>query len=281
MKITSIELYSNGKNSASFSFRDPAAKNPYIVQGVFGLDADEIVPKFYGFSSDGASKYYDMGLKSREIVIRVALNPNLALRKAYSDLRDDLYRVISASRTGKVELRFNNGTATVASIFGLVTKFEAPHFNQLPEVQLTIYCEDPMFRAIKPVEVSFFSLGTEMNIKDQYSTSPHGFSFDIKFTQDTPSFIMKDQQETWIFTVTPGTIGANTGFKTNDEFYFSSEFNEKKVYIKRATATILLVDKVQLGSTWPMIFPGSNQFEIVTGNFDWNTFTYYPTYWGV
>lgn len=281
MRITSVELYSNNRNAASFSFRDPGAKNPYIVQGIFGLDADEIVPKFYGLSPDGSNKYYDLALSNREIVIRVALNPNVNLKKSYSDLRDDLYRVIASSRTGTIQLRLNNGLATVAAISGLVTKFEAPHFNETPEVQLTIKCSDSMFRSLEPIEVDFSLLDTSTTVSDLASTAPHGFSFSIKFNADTPSFVMRDASTpTWLFTVTPGVIGANTGFKNNDELYFSSE-NDKQIYIIRSATTIQLVDKVQIGSIWPMLFPGQNDLEIITGNFTWNYLSYYPTYWGV
>lgn len=281
MKITSVELYSNNKNAASFSFRDPGAKNPYIVQGIFGLDADEIVPKFYGLSPDGSDKYYDLSLNSREIVIRVALNPNIKLKKSYSDLRDDLYRVISSSRTGKIQLRLNNGLATVAAISGLVTKFEAPHFNEIPEVQITIKCSESMFKGLEPIEVDYSLLDTATTISDLVSTAPHGFSFNLKFTADTTSFVMRDSSTpSWVFTVTPGVIGANTGFKTNDELYFSSE-NDKQIYIVRSSTTIQLVDKVQIGSIWPMLFPGQNDIEIVTGAFTWGYLSYYPTYWGV
>jgi hypothetical protein len=281
MKITSVELYSNNKHAASFSFRDPGALNPYIVQGIFGLDADEIIPKFYSLSPDGLNKYYDLTLRNREIVIRVALNPNTDLKKTYSELRDDLYRAISSSRTGLIQLRFNNNLSTVAAISGRITKFEAPHFNQTPEVQLTVKCSDYFLRALDPVEVNYYILETPTTIVDPFSTAPHGFSLNIKFTADTPSFIMRDSDTpSWIFTVTPGVIGANTGFKINDELYFSSE-NDKQIYIVRASTKIQLVDKVQPGSFWPMMFPGENDFEVVTGTFTWGYLTYYPTYWGV
>jgi hypothetical protein len=281
MKITSVELYSNNKNVASFSFRDPGAVNPYVVQGIFGLDADEIVPKFYSLSPDGLNKYYDLSLRSREIVIRVALNPNTDLRKNYSDLRDDLYRAISSSRTGLIQLRFNNNLSTIAAISGQIVKFEAPHFNETPEVQITIKCNDYFLKSLEQFEVDYDVLQTTTSIVDRISTAPHGFNLKITFTADTPSFIMRDSATpSWLFTVTPGVIGANTGFKANDELYFTSE-NDKQIYIIRSATTIQLVDKVQIGSFWPMLFPGENDLEIVTGAFDWGYLTYYPTYWGV
>jgi hypothetical protein len=52
MKITNIDLLSSDDTLvANFSFRDPGTINPYIVKEIVGLDADEIVPKFYGVSN--------------------------------------------------------------------------------------------------------------------------------------------------------------------------------------------------------------------------------------
>lgn len=282
MKITNIQLYSNNKNVATFSFRDPSAKNPYIAQGVFGLDADEIIPKYYGLSTGGVDKYYDMSVKSREVVIRIALNPQFSDGKSYSDLRDDLYRVISSSRTGKVQLRLNNGLSNVAVLYGFVTKFETPLFNQLPEVQITIKCDDPMLKALEPVYVNHFLIGTADTIVDDKSTASHGFNFDLTFNADSLSFVIRDSATpTWTFTVTPGLISGLTGFKTNDKLYFSSDFKDRQLYIVRSSVVIKIIDKIQPGSVWPIMFPGENDFQFVSGNFTWDSFSYYPTYWGV
>lgn len=282
MKITNIELYSNNKSVANFSFRDPSAKNPYIAQNVFGLDADEIVPKFYGLSNNGLNKNYDMAVKSRDVVIRIALNPQFSEGKTYSDLRDDLYRAISSSRTGMVHLRLKNGLSNVAGISGFITKFETPLFNQLPEVQITIKCEDPMIRSIEPFYTDQLNLGIQGTLVDNVSTAPHGFSFSLTYNSDSNAFsIFNGIPQEWVFTVTPGTIGANTGFKTNDVLYFSSEFQNRQIYIVRSGATIHLVDKINAGSSWPVLFPGENDYQISTNAFTWNYLTYYQTFWGV
>jgi hypothetical protein len=282
MKLTSIDLYSNDVSVATFSFRDPGSQNPYTAKSIDGLDADVIVPKFYGYNAASTKKFYDLTLGQRDITITIALNPDFSVLKTYSELRDDLYKVISSSRTGIVQLRFKNGATTIAAISGFVTKFESPQFAQTPEVKLTIRCDDPMLKSLTPVSVSPLLLDTSFQITDIDSTAPHGFQFQLTFNADTLSFVMQDAVvPEWAFTITPGVIGANTGFKNNDILYFSSENGNKQLYLIRAATAIYIVDKIAIGSTWPVLFPGTNPFEITSGAFTWDALTYYKTYWGV
>ena len=121
------------------------------------MDAEEIVPRFYGFGLTTTSplntkpRFYDFGMKPRNVVIRVVLNPRYKLDETYADIRDELYRNISSNRTGLIVLHFYYGATTVARLTGFITKFEVSHFTQLPEAQITIRCDDPMFRAINSV----------------------------------------------------------------------------------------------------------------------------------
>ena len=282
MKLTSIDLYSNNQQVASLSFRDPGSRNPYIAQNTTGLDAGEIVPKFYGNSNSG-KKQYNLSLVKREVVLLISLNPQFSLGKSYSDLRDDLYRAVASSRDGLVQLQFKNGSSTIACVSGFVTKFETGMFSKTPQVQMTINCEDGMLRSLNEISVDEVILGTSNTIVDNASTAPHGFKFNITFNAPTTSFVIRDATvPDWLFTITPGVIGANTGFINNDQLYFSSAYNGRLVYIVRGGVTIYLVDKIQPGSIWPILFPGPNDLELVsTGAFTWNELTYYQTYWGV
>jgi hypothetical protein len=102
MKITNISLVSEDSELANLSFRDPASRNKYVVKGVFGLDADDINSVYYGDSIDGSQHFREARLKSRELVFRVALNPNFWEGETYSSLRDNMYRAIARSRTSRM-----------------------------------------------------------------------------------------------------------------------------------------------------------------------------------
>jgi hypothetical protein len=282
MRVTNVGLYAaNNVEAITFSLSrsDPTAQ--YMVRTIIGMDAEDLVPKFYGFGLVTKPKYFDFGMKPRELVIRIVLNPRFNMDESYSDVRDDLYRIISATRTGMVTLHFNSGGTTVAKISGFITKFEVPHFSPLPEVQITIRCDDPMFRAINPVIYDPTELKTTnpIIIADSLSTAPHGFTMKVTFKATSPQFSVQDlaSNPEWKFLVIP-----SGGFASGDVLYFGSERLNKYLYMVRSGVTTYLVDRIQPGSIWPIIFPGANTFyfpEIAT--FNWNELLYYAAYWGV
>ena len=59
MSITSINLLSNDIEALRFDLRATTALSRYIVRNIVGLDADEIIPRFYGFSKDGTKRFYE------------------------------------------------------------------------------------------------------------------------------------------------------------------------------------------------------------------------------
>ncbi len=285
MRVTNVSLYAGTSPAAveaiTFSLRESDPSSQYMIRNMIGLDGEELIPRFYGFSLTTKQKFYDFGMKPREIVIRIVLNPRFNLDESYSDVRDTLYRAISTVRTGVVALHFNSGGTTVARIYGFITKFEVAHFNQLPEVQLTIRCDDPMLRAINPVRYVTADLKTTnpIIIPDSLSTAPHGFQMELTFKANAPSFTVQDAslQPEWQFKVIP-----SGGFLNGDILRFSSDYLNKYLFISRGASTIYLVDKIQPESVWPIIFPGATSFHFVDiASFNWDKIEYYAAYWGV
>jgi hypothetical protein len=278
MKVTSIGLYSsNDVQVALLSFRDPGSLNPYVARNIIGLDADEIVPRFYGLSRNYDGKYFDLSIPSREIVLSIMLNPEYGeYDKSYSDLRDDIYKSVAASRTGVMGLRFYEGFDEVARISGFITKLEYPHFTDLPEIQLTLYCEDPMLRGPNQISLHGRSGSDNSFFTVRDSTAPHGFQCKLTFTADVPTFYIQDPELDWQFMVEP-----TTNFLTNDELYLSSESGNKELRLVRSNVHSYLVDRIKPeSSVWPIFFPGDNKF-VHTPQITWNYIKYYPTYWGV
>jgi hypothetical protein len=282
MRVTTVTLYAvPGEEVITFSLRDSDPRAQYVIRNMVGLDAEELIPKFYGSGLYTKPKFFDFGLKAREIVARIILNPRIRIDESYSDIRDELYRAISSTRTGQVTLHFNSGATTVSQISGFITKFEVPYFTQLPEVQITIRCDDPMFRGINPVEFEPADMKTvnPIIIADSLSTAPHGFCIELTFKAAAPSFTIQDvpTNPEWLFKVVP-----SGGFLIGDKLYFSSEFANKYLYMVRAGVTTYLTDRIQPNSIWPILFPGSNSFHFVDiASFNWNEVDFYPAYWGV
>lgn len=280
MKVTSIQFISSTPDSTDtieFSFRDPRRLQPYNVRAMVGLDADEIVPKFYLGSNN--SKFYEMSLPKKEIVVRIELNPNPATGESYSDLRDALYKKIAAWRSGTVMFVFKNGNTNVAFIQGHVTKFEAAHFSETPEVQITVLCRYPYLLAYDRTNLDVSGLNEASTvIIDNESTAPHGMAFKLNVLATRSQFkIFEPTNLDWSLTAVP--FG---GFLAGDEIYLSSEAENKYFYMVRAGITYPLASVISAGSVFPMIFPGENTYAIENPtSFSWAEISYYRTYWGV
>jgi hypothetical protein len=288
MRVTTVGLYSNETEVATFSLREPDPTNQYMVKQMVGLDADEIITKFYGIGTLSGDKYYDVHTNSREIVIRLVLNPRYVLGESVSNIRDELYRAISANRTGEIALRFNSGGATVATISGFISKFEAGLFSKTPEVQITIQCSDGMLRGFAPVTLDNAEMATTnpVAITDSLSTSPHGFEMCITYTvAETEFLIRKAEDDDWSFEIIPGIINVGdglTGFQIADKLTFNSRASNRALYVTRGGTDYPILDKVVLDSIWPIIFPGTNEFYMTNlSSFTWDYVSFYPAYWGV
>lgn len=280
MKITSVGLHSNGVEVVRFELRKEDAHSRYMVRSIVGLDSDEITPRFYGFGASG-QRFYDFAMPARDVVLLVVLNPTFALNEEYSSVRDELYKAISSSRSGEIELRFYSGGAVIARLTGFFVRLEAGYFNKAPEAQLTIRCSDPMFRGINPTKLSPDDISdtSPILIADSTSSAPHGFAMELDFTDTVTTFSMGCPDGQWNFEVTP-----TVPFAAGDKLIFSSEQAKKKLCVIRDgdTEAEHLMNAIHTGSLWPIMFPGRNEFLVPTiDDLDWVEIEFYPSFWGV
>jgi hypothetical protein len=283
MRLSSVVITTSDlSEEITFAVQDQDPNYRYLIRGMVGIDAEDIVPKFYGNGAVTGKKFFEFTMKPRNIVMRVSLNPVFRINEDVSEIRDAVARLISSNRTGELTLQFKDGASIVSAIKGKVIKFEVAHFTRTPELQITIKCDDPMFRSILPIDIPPAELPSANPVKltDEPSTAPHGLSFKVVFTATTSTFVIQDDPTTpdWKFEVTPAT-----SFLSGDELHFSSEYGAKRVFWDKASGTdIELMDKVTPDSVWPQIFPGLNELYFMQiANFDWLELKYYSTHWGL
>lgn len=279
MRVTSVELHpANSEEFIVLSFRDPQRSLPYNVVEISGLDPDVIVPRYYGVSENSGELFYSLSLEKREPVYRIVLNPNVTTQ-SYSELRDNLYKMISSSRTGLIETQFKDGDEVLAVISGWVTKVETPQFTNLPEIRLTFKTKDPWLKAPEATEIDVDGLDpSDTHVEDDVSTAPHGGSFSMLLLANTPSLVISDPvNPSWSFVVTP-----DGGFLNGDIFHITSDPLNKQVYVIRGEDTIYLADRLSARALWPIVFPGDNAFSVDPPEaVEWTAISYFLTYWGV
>lgn len=281
MRLTSLVLHSSD-TSEDVEFALPRERfTRYVVRSILGIDAEQLIPKFYSRGAQSGDRFYEYTMKPREIVVRVVLNPDYRINEDVAELRDELYRLISNRRSGLVQLQFRSGGTTVCVIDGMITKFEVLHFTQVPELQITFDCPDPIFRAMNPVKILPGDLptGSPIIIPDDKSTAPHGFSFKVEYTGLASTMTIQDHATTpeWQFSIAP-----TGGFAAGDILSVSSEYRNKSVYHDKTPGGGPIMDKVVSGSVWPQIWPGGSIFYFNnSANWHWLELEYYPAFWGL
>lgn len=277
MRVSAIGLWVGDEEVARFSYEDPNTIQPYMARAVLGLDADELMPGFYGKGQGSGRKFYNVERPKPVVVIRIVLNPSSPLKMTFSQLRDNLYRTIAANRSAETQLRFYAGATTTAIIGCGVTKFEVPINSQTPELQMTLTCRDSLLRAPNSVYLEAEDLATTnpIDITDGSSTAPHGFEMQFTFTANEPQFRIRDPDNEWGFEV-------EYDFETGDELYISSVGNEKAVTVTRGAVTTPIADKIRPDSLWPILFYGQNFFTIdELDSVDIDYIEYHAAYWGI
>lgn len=289
MKVTSVELHPDRSSEVCvLSYRDPSRLNRFNVKAMGGLDADDLVSRYYGNQTTG--KFYSLMLEKREIPIRIGLNPRFNEGESYSDLRDTLAKMISSSRTGSIQVQFKEDATVKAVVSGRVMKFETSLFTNDPEVIITLKCDDPMLKAPNEVEIDVDGLDPDLTvISDPISTAPHGFKFKIRVIASmNPLFAITlsdptaDLEHRWTFQAY--MFG---GWDAGDIISFSSEHNNKYLILRRSGVDIHVADQIHYNSVWPILFPGDNTLTInapIHGgatNVEWVEIFHTPTYWGV
>lgn len=306
MLVDNVDLAAqNGSRTINFGFRDPGNRLPYQVKSITGLDADEIINHFVGNSSTntGVPSFSTPTIVKREVTLLLGLNPDWGVPQTFSSLRDDLYRLISACPSGGVLIRFNYGASeddshVKAYLVGRISKVEANHFVDRPEVQLTITADEyPMLEAWttetqEPIWIERSELGGTEAVKliDEISTASHGFEVEFSFTGTAQKFKMEglSSLDGLRFEI------AGFTFANGDVLHLRSKPNDKAIYVVRSGVVTHLLDKVSAESIWPLMIPGDNYYTWATATSlispyvygtpnvaDWYMAGWTPTFWGV
>jgi hypothetical protein len=287
VKVTEIAILAldgvYDREKLRFSLKDPRSITPYQVKGITGLDAEDIMPQYYGaLAGTIPNKRYNMVLRKRTVAMKLGLNPRFTNGDSYSELRAGLYRLISSSPTGELALRFYNGTTVVGQLKGHVTKLEADQFSKTQDAQLTIECKKPMIVGVTPVIINVSGLDPQNTvITESVSTAPHGFTFRIRVTTQSNAINMRVDASGLRFDLSV----INYPFLVGDLITVNSVIGERSVVLERpGVGTFYMAEAVQSNSVWPTLYPGVNTFkmnEFGPANAVWEDIRYYASHWGV
>jgi hypothetical protein len=282
MNIDAIHLYTAADSSlgankiAELGLSHVSPTDSYILQQANGLDVQEVAALPYGSYLNDT--FFNQVPKERTIVLVIKLNPDYASGETSADLRDQLYKTISHSRTSLNELRFLFDGDELCYIRGYVTKFEADIFTPDPKVQISYRCPYFFLRGMTTIDVTDAPDVDVPDpiIEDYISTAPHGFFMRLEFTGTSADFTVKGRYGTdeWNFEL---NMPAGNPFTAGDVLEISSDETDKFV-LKDG---LLIIDRIEQNQVWPFIYPGETHLQFSSSLCTIEELTYVPQFWGI
>jgi len=269
MRFTSIRL--KGITTVDFPVVNTSSFDPYILKSAEGLGPPEI--NVFIAQSSGMDGYYKgRETQYREIVLSVSLNPNYKENITVSDLRSELYSLLSSGVSDSIDFVIvNEDGIEFMYTTGYIKKMEVVPFSATPEVQITIACAKSYFEASDGIHASLNPTQTQQEIINE-GTAETGFVLTVSCQYTTPQFDLFDYR------------GKKTviqfDFKQDDILIIDSRAGSRSITLERDDVFENIIYAMSMDSDWLTLYNGYNRIYSYS-DFLWDDLYYIPRYWGI
>jgi len=234
------------------------------IRNIDGLDpvTASIGTAPYG-SIDGEA-YTGSSVLGRNLVLTLHPNPDWSTWSPEA-LRRILYSYFMPKQA--VRLEFYSDDMPDLEITGVVESLTANMFTNDPEILASIICPDPYFQTIDPIFLSGDTSDDPVDI-EYHGTIPDGIQLLVKQVSGTNPNELDIQignPDLTFFKV------AQTNLATSTKYFHMSSLPMSK-YVETVNETtgvstsLLSNVATEEGSEWPMLEPGTNQFQVISDN---------------
>lgn len=256
-----------------------AGDNGYILKDVQGLEPPLLTQVVAGFDLNGQPVYDDIA-EDRQLVLKIGLN--LIHGRSFSSLRDDLYKFLSRS----VVVSLMNESLVVCRAIGYISRVEAAHFTNKPEVQMTIECNTGEFVAPEAINIPLVDLNSgQPKISYDEGTAPTGFDLQFTVTASRAGFNILNHSRVRSFSSDPVSTKFQLAYPliAGDIIMMSTRHKNKRVILSRSGIAYDLAGYINPGAVWPKLYSGVNTFDwdILLSWVNFTGANYVPRYWGV
>jgi len=277
MRFTKIVL-----SAATFEInlnKDEASpSDPYILRGADGLGPSQASLSI----AYGELKYHEEA--NKEPVFLIGLNPDYSSDQTASDLRDELYGLISRAARREVFIQFFNGSEMICFTKAFVRNIEIVPFDRDPRVQVALATTRSYFQAPLPLDTGQ-NISASVRRMTNIGTDISGFTAQVQFPSAATSFKLTDMSTNEIFQI-------DYAFLSGDILSFSTQEGDRYITITRNTGgqtpTVIPIPKaMSADSSWLTLKQGYNTFVFITTQANtpvyvtWLENTYLPKYLGV
>lgn len=272
MKFTSIRL--EGVSDIELHLANASISDPYILKSAEGLGPPE-VNVFIAQTRNMDGYYKGRQAQYREIVLTIGLNPNYKDNIMVSDLRAELYGLLSAGSSDAMRLVIVNEDTNLMCATGYIKKMEIVPFSVSPEVQLTIASNQSCFQGLSEVYVDMKSGSGVQDVVNQ-GTAETGFVFQVTFTQNSDHFLLTDARNNIMLIWYP--------FQVDDILMVDTRPGSRSIRVWTVPTDNQIKNilyALTQNSDWLWLYGGTNTLSFIADIHRWDEFYYTPQYWGV
>ena len=239
--------------------------DPIQILNIDGLGPVNANVNTTQYGSIDGEYYSGSNVGKRNIVLTIGLNADW-VNQTIADLRRILYSYFIP--TTQVKLRFTSTHMAQVEIIGYVETCEPSIFSRDTEMQVSIICPQPYFKAVSPTETSgqTAALTDSSTVEIVYEGDiAAGFVLDVFSSGTDP--VLSDGDEVRVLSNTPSPQLLSVtvpGVDSTKQFRLSTVEGDKfiqSVPIPEDVATSLL-GKLAPGSVWIKLQKGSNQVQV-------------------
>jgi len=268
MRFKSIRL--TGRTTINIAMVGATPLDKYVVKSIDGLGPSEVDTNLSKVLYQGAV-LQSAQPQTRQIVIKVKLNPNYAGGERPDTLRTDLYGILAANSRASMALSLMDGATTKALTQGVVKNVEPALNDKDNSIQITIDCLSAYLRDSFSTSLNAASLASSPLI-NYPGSAPAGFSADVTIGAAASAWSLSDAEGNGVRVTYPLQVG--------DRIIFNTTPGLRSINHRRASTTTNLLGSLQTSHKWIMLYPGNNQLNSVSTN-TWGAFSFLTQYLGV
>lgn len=253
--LTLVEVRTSQGDFLSLPLHDVV--EGYPVDLIEGLDPVKATLVSSSFAQMDGAQYHSSRRESRNIKIRLGLEPNYAYEELVKDLRQRLYTFFMPKTL--VNLTFYLSTGLIVNIDGRVESFDSALYTQDPAVDISIICFDPDFYSPNSTSMSLLSTASEVDSLVPYiGTIETG----VKFTV----YVNRNLSEFTIYHRTPSNELRSMDFAltliAGDVLEISTVPGSKYVTLTRAGVQSSVLYALSIQSSWIELMSGDNYIRL-------------------
>lgn len=230
--------------------------NGYAIESIEGLDPVKATIVSSSFASLDGTQYQSSRRESRNILLKVALEPNF-ITQTVRGLRNGLYSFFMPKT--EVDLRFYDSDGLIVDITGRVESLESALFSAEPTVDISIICFDPDLVELSSITYNGNTVSTTAEFAIDYAgTSETGFSFVLHLNRSLTQFTIYHRPPDGSLR----TLDFAASLVNADVLTISTLVGSKGVSLLRGGVTSSLLYGMTPQSSWIELLPGLNHLRV-------------------